>query len=179
MFWLCVIVAVVCLFVMLKIKFGGSDKIQSPALVQSPKPIIKMLNRDGDVHEDEWHTYIAGVNHHASKYDIGGFCGYVANDPTNAHDPDAMGVYNSFKMLGYISAKELKDYRRWCDAGAMPCVGFVFLEDGQMHGLIKVLKPCNNAFLETEFSRYLQWVKDNYGSEYLPKNLTMILEIEQ
>lgn len=137
-----------------------------------------MLNRPGNVHEDEWHTYIAGVNYHASKYDICGFCGYVSNDPTNVHDKNAMGIYNSFKLLGYIPAKELKDYRQWCDADTMPCVGFIFVEDGKMCGRIKVLKPCNEDFLETEFSRYLQWVKDNYGDKYVPKNLTMTLEIE-
>jgi len=182
--WGCFAMSILFLCVIVKIKFLTPKKA-IPQQKQIPpnktgktKPKIKMLNRDGDAHEDEWHTYIAGVRHHASKYDIGGFCGYVANDAANSHDPKAMGIYNSFKLLGYIPAKELEDYRYWSDVEAMPCAGFIYLEDGQMRGRVKILRPCNKEFLATEFSRYLQWVKDNFGSEYLPKTMNMSFETE-
>ncbi|MBD5391267.1 hypothetical protein HDR66_00495 [bacterium] len=143
------------------------------------KPVLQMLNREGDMHEDEWHTYIAGLPHHASKYDIGGFSGWVEADYNNKYDRNAMGVYNSFgKLLGYIPAKELSEYREWCDAQSQPCVGFIYSEDGQLRGRIKILHPCNEEFLEKEFSRYLQWVRNNYGEEYLPKTLDMTFDIE-
>ena len=138
-----------------------------------------MLNREGDTQDDEWHTYIAGVSYHISKYDIGGFTGWIENDNTNAYDAKAMGVYNSFgKLLGYIPAKELLDYRLWCDSKPQPCIGFVYIEDGQYIGRVKILRPCNEDFLQTEFSRYLQWVNDNYGKEYLPKSMSMNFDIE-
>ena len=138
-----------------------------------------MLNRDGDTHEDEWHTYIAGLSHHVSKYDIGGFTGWVENDFDNAHDSKAMGVYNSFgKLLGYIPAKELEDYRLWCDAMAQPCVGFIYVEDNQYRGRVKILRPCNEEFLEKEFSLYLRYVKDNYGEEFLPKSNSIQFDTE-
>lgn len=143
------------------------------------KPNIKIFNREGDSHEDEWHTYIAGVSHHASKYDVGGFSGWVGADPENPYDNKAMAVYNSFgKLLGYIPANELKNYREWCDCQPQPCVGFVFVEDGHLRGRVKILRPCNEIFLEEEFSKYLQWVKDNYGKEYLPKTMSMQFETE-
>lgn len=138
-----------------------------------------MLNREGSSHADEWHTYIAGLRYHASVHDIGGFTGWVENDLGNTHDSKAMGIYNSFgKLLGYIPASELEDYRLWCLGQPVPCAGFVYIEDGQYRGRVKMLLPCNKEFLQKEFTRYLQWVKDNYGCDYLPKKLSMTFEIE-
>lgn len=176
--WFCIAMAVVCLCVIAKIKLFPSNK-QSIGEVKKlkKKPKIVILNREGDIQEDEWYTYIAGLPYHASKYDIGGFTGWVENDLNNAHDSKAMGVYSSFgKLLGYIPAKELSDYRHWSDGLPMPCVGFIYIEDGQYRGRVKILRPCNEEFLQTEFSRYLQWVKDNYGAEYLPKSMSMQFE---
>lgn len=175
------IVAASCLAIIIKIKiFPPSKKNISTTTPKNrqPKPKIKMLNRDGDVQEDEWHTYIAGVKFHCSKYDIGGFTGYVARDENNTHDKNAMGIYSNIKHLGYIPAKELSDYRHWCDDQPMPCVGFIYMEDGQYRGRVKILRPCNEKFLQTEFSRYLQWVLDHFGKEYLPKTLSMSFETE-
>lgn len=137
-------------------------------------PAIKLLNREGDANEDEWHTYIAGVNHHAGAGDIGGFTGWIENDYRNSYDRKAMGIYNSAgKLLGYIPAKELQNYRVWCSAKPQPCVGFIYFEDGQIRGRVKTLRPCNKEFIETEFSKYLQWVNDNYGKAYLPKSMSV------
>lgn len=136
-----------------------------------------MLNRDGDIHDDEWHTYIAGAQHHISKYDIGGFYGWVGAEPDNPYDKKAMGIYNSFgKLLGYIPAKELSNYREWCAIQPQPCVGFLYVENDQVRGQVKILHPCNEEFLKNEFSRYLQWVNDNYGEEYLTKSMTIEVE---
>lgn len=135
------------------------------------KPVIKLLDRDGDPVEDEWHTYIAGISYHASKYDIGGFTGWIENDIYNTNDSRAMGVYNSFgKLLGYIPAKELEDYREWCHSAPQPCMGFVYIEEGQFRGRVKILRPCNVEFLRVEFNNYAQWVYDHRGREYIPSS---------
>lgn len=158
-------------------KISGASTLKTKPTIK--KPTIKMLNREGSPHADEWHTYIVGLRYHASVYDIGGFTGWVENDLGNAHDSKAMGIYNSSgKLLGYIPARELADYRQWCLGYPVPCVGFVFVEDGQYRGRVKILLPCNKEFLQTEFTRYLQWVKDNYGNDYLPKSLSMNFDIE-
>lgn len=146
---------------------------------RQPKPVIKMLNREGDTHEDEWHTYIAGLSHRTSEFDAGGFMGWVENDPHNFYDIEAMGVYNSFgRLLGYIPKKELDDYRHWCAGAAMPCMGYIFSEEGQIRGRVKILRPCNEEFLKTEFSRYAQWVYENKGKDYLPKTTSLDFNIE-
>lgn len=132
---LLVIIAVVCFWVASLI---GASKTKKASKSNGIKkgPAIRMINRDGDTHDDEWHTYIAGLSHHISKHDIGGFAGWIENDLNNAHDSKAMGVYNSFgKLLGYIPAKELPDYRHWSDGLPMPSVGFIYIEDGQYRGI--------------------------------------------
>ena len=175
---LCLIIGVVCLLLAGQIKPFKGQNIAAPTVLKS-KPPFKMLNREGSPHADEWHTYIAGLRYHASVHDIGGFTGWVENDLGNAHDSKAMGIYNSSgKLLGYIPARELADYRLWCLGYPVPCVGFVFVEDGQYRGRVKILLPCNKDFLQTEFTRYLQWVKDNYGNDHLPKSLSMNFDIE-
>lgn len=174
-----VFVGLVVLIVWLILGASKNEKQASGSKTSRlPKPSIKMLNRDGDAYEDEWHTYIAGLKHHISKYDIGGFTGYVVKDPHNEYDRNAMAVVSSIKQLGYIPAKELLDYIQWSNGAPMPCVGFIYVDDGQYRGRVKILWPCSEEFLQTEFSRYLQWVKDNYGNEYLPKTMSMRFDIE-
>lgn len=175
---LCVSAILLLYFGLRKPRKSATNKIIKPDYSNHRnKPAIKMLNREGDPGKDEWHTYIAGVAHYISQHDIGGFSGFVVTDHNNKYDSNAMGIYNSFgKLLGYIPAKELSDYREWCEGKAQPCVGFIFIEDNQIRGRVKILHPCNKEFMQTEFSRYLQWVNDNYGSEYLPKSMTMDFE---
>lgn len=136
------------------------------------EPKITMLNREGDIYADEWHTYIAGLPYRASFEDIGGFFGWVVNDITNTHDSNAMGVYNSsLELLGYIPEKKLSSYRKWCNGDPEPCVGFIYLKDGDLRGYVKIIKPCNSEFIEKEYRRYFQWVAENFGTEYVPDGM--------
>lgn len=136
---------------------------------QSGRPAITMLNRKGESWADEYQTYIAGVPYHASRRDIGGFSGYVANDAGNTHDRNAMGVYNSDgKLLGFVPARELRDYRDWCGASTVPCIGFIHVEDGQLCGRVKMALPCNQDFVNDVFSRYRDWIRKNHGERYVP-----------
>lgn len=164
--WTIIIIAIVIVILIAAVpKNKETDSQHTP----KPKPALRMLDREGDPDEDEWFTYIAGVPHHATKYQIGGFCGWVAHEEGNKYDPYAMGVYNSKgKLLGYIPAKDVKQYRAWCDAEPQPCVGFIYEEDGQLRGRVKVLRPCNAEFLQTEFQRFVNWINNNYGRAYVP-----------
>ncbi|MBD5369610.1 MAG: hypothetical protein HDR80_00465 [Bacteroides sp.] len=90
-----------------------------------------------------------------------------------------MGIYNeSGRLLGYIPADELDSYRRWCDGQPQPCVGIIYTDEDYLCGRVKILRPCNPKFLQDEFSKYLQWIHDNYGRSYLPKKLSMQFETE-
>lgn len=162
---------------------GKSQEVDKTVQRFGPKqnykyaPTIRMLNRDGDRNEDEWYTYIAGINYHANRSDIGGFSGWVEWDATNTHDSKAMGIYaSSGKLLGYIPADERDEYRQWCDAQPQPCMGYILNEDGKMKGRVKILRPCNEEFLRTEFTRFAQWVSENHGDKYVPRRIDFNVE---
>ena len=172
-----IVIIVLLFFVIIGSKANKSKK-DDPNSSLAVTPKLKMLNREGDSYIDEWHTYIAGVKHCVSKNDIGGFCGCVVNDINNKYDNKAMGIYTHGKLLGYIPAAELKAYREWSETDPMPCVGFIYSEGNELRGKVKILRPCNLKFLEVEFSKYLQWVNDNYGKQYLPPTMSMQFEAE-
>lgn len=174
MWYLIIAIALVCLYLWMKSK--ANERMENDWQPQSyrRKPSLRLLNREGDPDEDEWHTYIAGLPYHAATHDVGGFWGWIEHEVGNKYDRNAMAVYNSSgKLLGYIPAKEVSDYRDWCDSQPVPCTGYIYIEEGQLRGRVKALMPCNEEFLQEEFSRYLQWVNDNVGPEYVPKNLQM------
>lgn len=173
-----ILIAVLIVGWVLNLFSSPKNKKDKPRRRLKTMPSFHMINREGDSREDEWHTYIAGLPHHASKYDIGGFTGWIENDSLNTHDSKAMAIYNSAgKQLGYIPAKELTDYRDWSDAKPLPCMGFIYEDEDHLRGRVKILLPCNEEFLQTEFNRYAQWVYDNYGVEYLPKSMGMQFKV--
>lgn len=142
------------------------------------KLCFRFLNRKGDSVDDEWYSAIAGLMHHSSKSDIGGFCGYIANDSGNEVDPDAMAICTETKVVGYIPAKDLKSYRKWCGGKTVPCMGYLFEEDGYIRGRVKALLPCNADFIKNEFERYADWIVENWGEEYCPKDFNFTIERE-
>lgn len=145
-----------------------------------PLPAIKMLNCKGDPHDDEFYTYISGAFHHATESELGGFYGVVTPEPDNTYDHNAMAVCNTdMKLLGYIPASELSEYRKWSCAAPMPCIGYIYVENKQVHGRVKIFKPCSEEFLADQFQRYLDWISKNMGPEYLPKSNTMQFKIDQ
>ncbi len=164
--WTVVIIFILLLFV------GriSSDTKKDNKSKRKNHPHIRMLDQVGESFVDEWYTSIAGVFYHADSNDIGGFNGWVEADPENTHDRNAMGVYNFYgKLIGYIPADELGNYRKWCDCEPMPCIGVVSLWNGRLQGKVKIIKPCNKEFLDNRSECFLDWVKDKYGPEYLPK----------
>lgn len=165
------------LFFVMVIGFSNSastKQTQGPRGTRARRPVLRLLNRAGDSYKDEWFTYIAGVNYHSSRSDIGGFAGWIQHDALNPADSRAMGIYGPLgNLIGYIPADELADYIRWCNGQPVPCVGFILREGGMYKGRVKALLPCNKDFIQNEFNRFMQWVNANYGPDYLPKTSVM------
>lgn len=179
--WAAWIIIIIALFFLLLNHFGRAEKAKDAKARRDcpPIPAIKILDRPGDSEEDEWHTYIAGINYRAVNSDLGGFVGYVTPDPGNRHSPIAMAVITaSGKLLGYIPAKEVGDFREWCSVRPVPCVGFICRKDGQFAGRVKALLPCSREFMQKEFTRYFEWVNAHYGAPYLPDLDNVIFNIE-
>lgn len=170
--WSYIIVGFIIFIIIGSVAQNSEQKNKSNTRVtptpRKPKPALLMLDREGDAHDDEWFTYIAGVPHHITKNEIGSFLGWVQHDQDNKYDPYAMGVYDyKGKLIGYIPAKEVKEYRAWCDARPQPCAGFTYIENGQLRGRVKAVRPCNPEFIQNELQRFLDWAHDHYG--YVPK----------
>ncbi len=143
-----------------------------------PVPNIPLLGRRGDPYCDAYNTYIAGVNFRCDELDEGGFTGYIVPDTLNETDDKAMAVCSFKKQLGYIPAKELKEFREWCGGRPVPCAGYITIDDdtGKLRGRVKAILPCNVDFVQTEFNRYIQWLNDTHGEEFVPENLTICVD---
>lgn len=163
------IVVVIWIFVLL-IK---RDLRRSPYAVTKfkgnrPRPILSMLNRDGDLNEDCWVSEIAGTEYRYNK--TGGFCGWIENDSENTYNKRSMGIYNADgRLLGYIPECDLNNYRWWCKGQPVPCVGVLYKERGGLKGKVYIALPCNEEFLNEAFGQYMEVVKVVYGPEYLPR----------
>ena len=157
-----------------------SEPVKIPKVKRpNNRPVMKLLNRSGQPFIDEQYICIAGLKYHTSPSDMGWFSGWIDADVGNPVDSRARGVFNSKgKLLGFVPAKELDDYIAWSGGKPMPCVGFIFEEEGQIRGRAKVVKPCNPAFLQDQFSRFSQWVVDNYGIEYAPKSIEIEFDVD-
>lgn len=166
-FWIIVAVIVAIIIVI----WVFSDMITaatSDETVVTPRPEIYYLNREGDCYEDKFNTYIAGINYRCNLSDIGGFSGWVEPEPDNRYDKKAMAIYSGKKHIGYIPADELHEYRAWSDCKTLPCCGYIYREDGEYRGRIKVIIPCNADFVRQELRSYQDWVRENVGSDYVP-----------
>ncbi len=176
---ICVIVFIVFFVQDLANSDDGPSKSRRVSNRSISRPKIKLRNEDGDPWMDSRNTYIAGLSYYATKRDVGGFWGYVVNEPDNKVDPKAMAVITvSGKLLGYIPAKELKEYRDWCNGMPRPCVGFLYVHGDQLRGRAKILDVSSREFLEREFANYLSWVRSHMGERYLPKENKMPHDFE-
>lgn len=117
----------------------------------------------------EYICKIAGITHHASSSDIGGFVGVVCSDPTNPHDSKAVGIYSETgKLLGYIPKDELKEFREWTSRDPLPCIGYIRKGDStDLYGKIKIIDGDRNI-TAIHMIKYAIWMIENFGAEYVP-----------
>lgn len=141
----------------------------------TPKRTLPPINYPEDGTGDrtlmgtEYTCKIAGITHHASSYDIGGFVGVVCSDPTNPYDGSAVGIYSETgKLLGYIPKNELKEFREWTSRDPLPCIGYI--REGNkadIYGNIKIIDGDRNI-TEIHMIKYAIWMIENFGAECIP-----------
>lgn len=72
-------------------------------------------------------TKLAGAQYHCDDDDIGGFLGYIAPEPDNEYDKNAIAVYrNNGKHVGYIPREDIASLKRWASQPSLPCIGYIF-----------------------------------------------------
>lgn len=161
------------------IKALSVNKEEEAKGTRKNRPHIKMLDCPGEDYKDEWYTKIAGAFIHAKDFGTGSFYGWVESEPDNPHDRNAMAIYTTDgEHMGYIPADELTAYREWCECDPMPCIGVIYRWNGKIYGKVKVLKPCNAQFLDDRTESFLDWIRKEYGPDYLPKNKPATISVD-
>lgn len=140
---------------------------------RKPKNFIGTDESDAEFTDNEYYTRIAGVRHHCKFRDVGGFLGYAVPDPDNPHDRDAVAILRADdnKLLGFIPAVGLRDYKKWSRGRALPCVGYI--REGQMlFGKVKVIDDDPEGTLEAIVA-FVTWMLRTFGVGYKPDAITL------
>ena len=114
------------------------------------------------------HIFISGLAHHCSIQDCGIFGGIIYNDKDNPVEKKAMAIrsYQSKKVIGYVPAAILDDYRKWCGRKECHCVGFLYRQEGKLRGRVRVYHPdCDLELIEKDGAQYLEKVCEIFGWE--------------
>lgn len=161
-----------------KIVNGQANAVKSaPKPRPSGVPGIKFRGSEVDnfsMYMTGFYTYIAGINFRCNARDEGGFLGYAAPEPDNEYDRNAVAVYrNDGKLLGYIPKKENKEFKEWSESCTVPCVGYIFQEDGTMRGRVKALLPENENAVYKAVAYYVRWLVQEHGRRFIPKGFDL------
>jgi len=109
--------------------------------------------------------YIAGLKHHCTDLDIGTFSGYVFNEKNNPADPEAMAIVDNKKrkIIGYVPAKILDDYRDWCSGKKRYCVGYIYWDGEYLRGRCRVYPSLDEVpEIEEDAVEYITQVANHF-----------------
>lgn len=120
-----IVIIALCAFVMIIKSLSKDETKQTENNSQNTKLTYELIIEDEDdgyrtrhhwngIEPYAWFiTTVAGVNYHLSAEDANNkYCGITAAEKDNKFDPNAIKlVTNEGKMLGYVPAKDLKEFR--------------------------------------------------------------------
>lgn len=146
---------------------------QAAPAIEQPAPAEE--SEQPDPRDDNgFFCKIAGITHHATLDDIGGFLGYAVKEPHNRYDSMAVAIYRSDKkLIGYLPKSELDGYHAWTGEAALRCIGFI--DEGEevpLYGRVKVVKGTKDE-QELEVVYFVRWMVDHLGLRYVPKGIKM------
>ena len=110
--------------------------------------------------------FLAGVQHHCTRSDIGFFTGVVYNDNGNIHDRKAMAVWchQTDKALGFVPASVLDEYWTWSDGKKCTCVGYLFFDGEMIRGRVRAYLPsCDHDAVMKDIVEYAKQVCGHFG----------------
>ena len=110
--------------------------------------------------------FIAGLEHHCAKKDVGFFTGKIFNESTNAYDRKAMaiGSNQAGRIIGYVPAAILSEYRGWCNRKECRCVGFIFFDGEHLRGRVRAYLPDTEPEkIVQDAQEYISLAADHFG----------------
>lgn len=145
-----ILALVAFLFFLFKKSPAKEEPGRFPATPSEEKTIFTdILDRETN------NVYIAGLEHHCTKKDIGYFTGWIFNEANNPYDKKAMAIRSNQtkKIIGYVPSAILVEYRRWCKRQDCRCVGYIFFDGEHLRGRVRAYLP------DTEPERIVQDVE--------------------
>ena len=170
-FLIVLVVAAVVAYLVIKRKNPGilnkEQRDRRPAMMMTSvmdeiNVYTGILDYSGDVND----IFIAGLAHHVKKKDVGYFTGLIGNEPDNPHDRKAMAIYHNQlgKIVGYVPAGILKEYRSWCERKNCKCVGYIFFDGEYLRGRVRAYLPSlSQEEIVEDALEYLEIVADHFG----------------
>lgn len=158
--------------------FGGSEKkADTPA---QPKPTPTLVTEDIDVYTETlshsagiFDFYIAGLAHHCNMRDLGIFTAVIFNEKDNPYDRKAMAVVdqNKMKIVGYVPAANLENYRKWCKRTDCIGIGYIFYDGKQLRGRVRsYLKEVEEESILKDMQEYADLVCGHF--KWVVPNIT-------
>lgn len=124
-FFIGLITFIIGFLLSIKILFTPS-KNEEPRTPINSAPVIKPIPRKKNK-STTFETKLAGAQYRCTDDDIGGFLGYIAPEPDNEYDKNAIAVYrNNGKHVGYIPKDDVIRVKRWASQPSLPCIGYIF-----------------------------------------------------
>ena len=143
-------------------KLFGGQGTKAPEVTSDIKVFTGVLDRSPDIND----VFVAGVQHHCTRKNVGFFTGLVYNQKDNPYDKKAMaiGCHQTSKIVGYVPSAILDSYRKWCDKSNCPCCGYIFFDGESLKGRIRAYLPSHDqAEILRDMQEYANLVCEHFG----------------
>lgn len=132
-----------------------------------PRFTYRLTGEDEDNEYDDMY-YIAGLAHHVDVHQVGAFVGFLIPEPDNAYDSDAVAIYDTEHLIGYIPAAIAADVKEDIigDCPAVPCMGVIYLEGTTLRGRAWAAHPTTRKYLRDYFNSVAEDIKKEYGRSF-------------
>ncbi len=110
--------------------------------------------------------FVAGLEHHCTKKNVGFFTGKVFNESDNAYDKKAMaiGSNQAGKIIGYVPSAILTEYRSWCKRQGCRCVGYIFFDGKHLRGRVRAYLPDTDPEkMVQDVEAYIKMAAEHFG----------------
>lgn len=155
------VVAAICIYLNKKNPPKAEEPGKYPATPAKEKTIFTEIL--------DWETnnvFIAGIEHHCTKKDIGFFTGKIFNEADNAYDKKAMAVGSNQagKIVGYVPSAVLAEYRKWCKRQDCRCVGYIFFDGEHLRGRVRAYLPDTDPEkVVQDVEAYIKMAAEHFG----------------
>lgn len=146
-------------------KRDSADVARATKVTYPPRSV-----HTGILDDEVMEIYISGLSHHCFKSDVGPFSGVVFNEKDNPADKEAMaiGCHRRTKILGYVPAQVLDEYRKWCKGKKRACVGYIYWDGQYLRGRCRIYPSDKEADMEKfseDATKYTTIVAEHFGWE--------------